>query len=88
MAWGCSVRELLARVDSRELTEWMGFERIEPFGADMDSFRNAQLCATVMNARVGVRNMRIAQARDFMPRSRREMSVDEMISNFKMATGG
>ena len=29
---GCTVRELLARLGSDELTEWLAFDQIEPFG--------------------------------------------------------
>jgi len=33
---GCTVRELLARTDSRELAEWMAFFRLENEEADQD----------------------------------------------------
>jgi len=28
LAWGCSPREVLARIDSTELAEWIAFERV------------------------------------------------------------
>ena len=30
--FGCTVRELLARMGSDEMTEWLAFDQIEPFG--------------------------------------------------------
>jgi hypothetical protein len=85
MAWGCSVRECLSRITSPELTELMAFERSEPFGFHRDNLLMGQLAATVMNARQG--NRRSFSPKDFMLRPRREMSVDEMISNLRAATG-
>jgi hypothetical protein len=29
LAWGCSPREVLARIDSTELAEWIAFERLQ-----------------------------------------------------------
>lgn len=86
MQWGCSVRELLSRVTSAELTELMAFERLEPFGFEMENWRTGQICSTLANVRQG--NKRQWYPRDFMPKVRREMSVEEMIRNMKMATGG
>ena len=30
--FGCTVRELQARLDAAELVEWMAFDQLEPFG--------------------------------------------------------
>lgn len=40
--WGMPVRELLARVDSRELTKWMAYEQVRPPSREEEI--NAQLC--------------------------------------------
>ncbi len=85
MAWGCSVREMLARVTSAELTELQGYDKLEPFGWEMENWRMGQICSVIANARQG--NKRQWFPRDFMPKVRREMSVEEMISNLKLATG-
>ena len=42
------MRELLARIDSRELSEWMAFYSIEPFGEERADLRNALLCQTIL----------------------------------------
>lgn len=40
-------------MDSQELTEWMAFERLEPFGALADDARVGQVAATVANVKRG-----------------------------------
>ncbi|HET8684973.1 MAG TPA: hypothetical protein VFM54_24335 [Micromonosporaceae bacterium] len=51
LALGCTVRELLARIDSRELTEWLVYEQLYgPLGPDRDDQLAALVAATVANA--------------------------------------
>lgn len=45
LAFGCSVRELLVRVDSRELAEWQAFERVH---GPIDGSWNAQLMVEML----------------------------------------
>lgn len=60
---GCSVRELLARFDSEELSVWLARERIEPLP---DSWTQAALIAsTVANAMGGGKKRFTVE--DFMP---------------------
>lgn len=63
------MRQLLAEIDSEELTEWIAFERIEPFGSQMADFRAAQICTTVANYAGKMRSddAPLAQPGDFMP---------------------
>ena len=42
--------ELLARVSSAELTEWLAFYSIEPFGSEADYFGHAFNAAHIINA--------------------------------------
>ena len=44
-----TVRELLARIDSRELTEWMAFYELEPWGSEIDDHRAGTIAATIAN---------------------------------------
>lgn len=46
---GMTVSELLARVSSRELTEWMAFYKLEPFGAAEDEYHTAMVVSMVAN---------------------------------------
>lgn len=45
-----TVAELLDRMSSRELTEWMVYAGLEPFGSDVDDARNAINTASITNA--------------------------------------
>lgn len=45
-----TVGDIRRRIDSRELTEWMAYERLEPFGERTTQMMLAQLTATVVNA--------------------------------------
>ena len=44
-----TVEELLARISSRELTEWMAYAGISPFGERRADLRAAQICCTLAN---------------------------------------
>lgn len=46
---GMSISQLLASMDSRELTDWMLYEEIEPFGSLHESRNLATLVALVRN---------------------------------------
>ena len=47
LALGKTVGQLGRELDSRELTEWMAFDMIEPFGAWRDDFRVAHALAKI-----------------------------------------
>jgi hypothetical protein len=49
LALGKTVRELLASIDSAELTEWLAYDRIEPFGEERADLRTGMVCSTVAN---------------------------------------
>jgi len=61
-----TVGELLSRISSRELTEWMAFYRLEPWGAEVDDQRAALVAATVANTWRAKGPP--AKVEDFMPR--------------------
>lgn len=61
---GCTVRELLVRIDSRELREWMAFYQIEPFGEQVVDYRESRLAAILANAFRG-KNQRPYGINDF-----------------------
>ncbi len=46
---GMSKRQLLSNMDSRELTDWMIYEEIEPFGSFASTRNMAVLVALVKN---------------------------------------
>ena len=46
---GMTVNELLERVSSRELSEWMAFYGLEPWGSQEDEYRAALVTSMVAN---------------------------------------
>lgn len=65
---GCTVRELLHRIDSKELTEWMAFYQLEPWGADVDDWRAGMIASTVANVHRDPKKRREPfSPQDFMP---------------------
>lgn len=41
--------QLLSEIDSAELTEWLAFDQIEPFGDPREDLRMGLVCSTVAN---------------------------------------
>ena len=63
-----TVQELLGRVDSRELTEWMAFYQIEPFGAERGDLQAGIVASTVANVHRDPKKKREPfKPADFMP---------------------
>lgn len=62
------MRELLARVDSRELTEWAAYFSLEPWGTEVEDWRAGLIASTIANAnRDPKRQRQPFQPKDFMP---------------------
>lgn len=73
-----TVAELLSKVSSRELSEWMLFYGIEPFGFEANYLGHAQTSATLVNInkKKGTKNV---TAKEFMPKFGEDTSVDGAI---------
>ncbi len=64
-----TVGELLARMSSRELSEWMAFFTLEPWGCEVEDARAALIAATIANANRDPKKRRKPYSvSDFMPR--------------------
>ncbi|MDS1269690.1 DUF4035 domain-containing protein [Lipingzhangella sp. LS1_29] len=76
-----TVGELLGRISSRELSEWMAYERVTgPLGPERADLHAAIVASTVANANRGKRG-RAAKPADFIPRwDRREQSWQEQLA--------
>ena len=73
-----TVRELLARVDSRELSEWMAYYQLEPFGNVREDLQAGIVASTIANVNRG-KNDKAFQPSDFMPfMEKPEQTVDDM----------
>ena len=66
LALGLPVRDLLARIGSDELTEWMAFYQMEPFGDFRADVRSGIVAATFANAHRS-RDAKPFTPEDFMP---------------------
>jgi len=72
-----TVNELLARIGAAELTEWMAYYNLEPFGDTRADIRSAIVASTVANtARDAKRKPQPFEPREFMPTFKREKGAD------------
>lgn len=74
-------------MDSRELTEWLAFHSIEPFGGDTQYIGHAITASTVANANrpKGKKPMKVSE---FMPQigKRKPQTTEEQIQFAQMLT--
>ncbi len=84
-----TVAELLSRISSKELSEWMAFAQHEPFGGDTIYIGNAIVAATVANVHRG-KNQKAYDIQDFMPEfgEKKPQTVEEMLQFAHMMTIG
>lgn len=88
------VGEMLGRMSSAEITEWLAFYQLEPFGGERDDLRTGIVAATVANVnRDPKKQKRPFEASDFMPvfpgvgedrGGRREKSPEELRRKWEM----
>ena len=80
--------ELLKRISSREITEWMAFGQLEPFGVEVGFIGHAITAATVANVN-RAKGQKAYPVTDFMPdlgRTKEPQSVEEAIQFAEMYT--
>jgi len=87
-----TVSELLTRISSKELTEWMAFSQVEPFGADAYYLGHAITASTIANVNRKAKS-KAHSVEDFMPKfeKKKKQSTDQMLqiaSMFTAASGG
>lgn len=64
-----TVNELLERIDARELTEWMAYAGLEPFGEVRADLRSGIVASVIANVnRDPKRRPRAFEPGDFMPK--------------------
>lgn len=61
-----TVAELLERISSRELSEWMAFETLEPFGYVRDNMHAGIVAAAVVNMARDPKKSRAVGPGDFV----------------------
>jgi len=87
---GCTVGELLQRISSRELSEWIAFSLLEPFGTEVDLLGHAITASTVANVN-RERGSKAYTPQDFMPsfdQREKNQTVEEMVQFAEMLTVG
>ncbi len=73
-----TVGELLARVTSRELSEWQAYYKMEPFGQQNDWLRSGTVAATIANVnRDAKKRPRPYESQDFIPQFIEEETEDK-----------
>lgn len=77
---------MLRRMDSKELTEWIAFYSLEPFGGDTQYIGHAITAATVANANRG--KGKPHKIEEFMPKfgPKHQQTVEEQIQFAAMMT--
>lgn len=82
-----TVAEMLGRMSSKELTRWMIFYELEPFGMDVDFMGHAITASTIANVN-RKKGSKAHKPEDFMPKfgRKKEQSVDQMIGMASMMT--
>lgn len=63
-----TVKELLARIDSRELSEWMVYFNLEPWGTEVEDWRAGMVASTIANVnRDEKKRKKPFEPKDFIP---------------------
>lgn len=70
---------MLARMSSAELSEWVAFANLEPFGVEADFLGHAIVASTVANRHRG-KSEKAHKVDEFMPKFERQTkSVEQML---------
>lgn len=73
-----TVRELLTRIDSRELTEWAAFFGLEPWGTEVEDWRAGMVASTIANTnRDPKKQKKPFEPKDFMPKREQEPEKEQ-----------
>jgi len=73
-----TVGELLQKISSRELSEWMAFFSLEPWGTEVEDWRAGLIAATIANAnRDSKKRRRPYEPQDFMPQHNKPQMEDQ-----------
>ena len=82
---------MLRRMSSAELTEWMAFYQVEPFGGDADYLGHAITASTIANVNRS-KNQKPFTPADFLPKfEKQEQTTGEQLqiaAMFTSALGG
>jgi len=80
LAMGRPVREMLASMGSDELTEWMAYYQLEPFGDYRADYRSGVVASTFANAH-RAKDANPFRPEDFMPFLEKKKPQEEIPLN-------
>lgn len=76
-----TVAEAQQKIDSREFTGWLAYDRLDPIGDERGDLHAALVCATLANIHRG-RGVKAFEVTDFMPEfdatPKKAMDAEEM----------
>jgi len=79
---------MLSRMSSAELSEWIAFAGLEPFGYEMDLLGHAITSSTIANVN-RQKGKKAYKPEDFMPKfTKKKQTTEEMIQFAEMFTIG
>ena len=84
-----TVNELLGRISSREISEWMAFSQLEPFGTEVGFLGHAITSKVVADVN-RAKGQKAYDVNDFMPNfeGAKKQTVEEMLQIAQMMTLG
>ncbi len=91
MAMGRTVEELLLTMSAKELTEWMAFSTIEPFGEERADFRAGSIVHAVVSPHLkkGKKLTLKDCMLNFEPKKKQTASeIEQLLKSFVKAKGG
>ena len=84
MALGMTRAEMLSKMDSAELSEWIAFAGLEPFGTSIDFLGHAITASTLANIN-RKKGTKAYKPSEFVPKfDKRKQSSDEMLQTAQM----
>jgi hypothetical protein len=81
-----NVDEMLAEMTSVQLSEWIAFSRLEPFGFKAELYGNAVTSSVIANVN-RKKNSTPFKPEDFMPQERTTKQSGSFIQNLKQFFG-
>ncbi len=82
-----TVRELLARMDSRELSEWMAYYGLEPFGQERDNLHAGIVAKAIYDVNQDPKKRRDISPADFIAREKEPPTPEELYDRFRSWAG-
>jgi hypothetical protein len=85
-----TVKEMLSRMDSSEIDEWLEYFKIDPFGTLRDDYNAGLIASMIMNQNRQKESDKVFQPTDFMycmkdlvPSNSDEQQIEDQISAAK-----